>query len=110
MNRKILTAVVCFGVGAWFAQPADPFQGKRFIEVTGTHESEVTPDEIYITITLLERMDGKEKIGIDKQESQLKQALKDLNIDLANLTLNTANADYGKVRRSKKDVIVSKSY
>ena len=83
---------------------------KNFIEVTGTSETEVTPDEIYITITLQERMDGKDKITIDKQETDLKKNIKDLGIDLSNLTLNSANADYGKVRRSTKDVLINKSY
>jgi len=84
--------------------------GKNFIEVTGTSETEVTPDEIYITITLLERLENKEKITIDKQEADLKQNLKELGIDLVNLTLNSADADYGKVRKSTKDVLISKSY
>jgi len=110
MNRKIITALLVVSACTLFAQAADPLQGKRFIEVTGTNESEIVPDELYVTITLLERMEGKEKVAIDKQEAQLKQSLKELNIDLSNLSLNTANADYGKVRRSKKDVLVSKSY
>lgn len=83
---------------------------KPFIEVTGSSETEVVPDEIYITITLMERMEGKEKISIDKQETDLKKNLKELGIDLANLSLNSANADYGKVRKSEKDVLVNKSY
>lgn len=84
--------------------------GKNFIEVTGTSETEVTPDEIYVTITLLERMDGKEKVTIEKQETDLKKNIKELGIDLTDLTLNSADADYGKVRRSTKDVLIKKSY
>jgi uncharacterized protein len=90
------------------AQNAAP--GIPFIEVTGTAETEVVPDEIYISITLMERMDGKEKITIDKQEADLKKNLKELGIDLASLSLNSANADYAKVRKSEKDVVVNKSY
>lgn len=105
----ILTLWTC-GQISTKAQVADNLTNKRFIEITGTSEMEVTPDELYITITLLERMDGKEKITIDKQEADLKKNLKELNIDLANLTLSKADADYGKVRKSNKDVLVSKSY
>lgn len=83
---------------------------KDYIQVTGTSELEVVPDEIYITINLLERMDGKEKISIEKQEGELKKHLKELSIDLSNLTLNSANADYGKVRWATKDVLIRKSY
>jgi uncharacterized protein YggE len=88
----------------------NPESSKPFIEVTGSSEMEVIPDEIYINITLMERMDGKEKITIDKPEADLKKNLKELGIDLANLSLNSANADYGKVRKSEKDVLVNKSY
>lgn len=83
---------------------------KPFIELTGTAETEVVPDEIYINITLMERMEGKDKITIDKQEADLKKNLKELGIDLANISLNSANADYSKVRKSEKEVLVNKSY
>jgi uncharacterized protein YggE len=83
---------------------------KPYIEVTGTSETEITPDEIYITITLQERMEGKEKLLIEKQEQDLKQNLKELGIDISNITLNNFVADFRKVRMNKKDVINSKSY
>lgn len=83
---------------------------KPFVEVTGSSETEITPDEIYITVTLQERMEAKEKITIDKQEEDLKTNLKELGIELSNLSLNTANADYRKIKSSKKDLITSKSY
>jgi uncharacterized protein YggE len=83
---------------------------KPFIEITGTSETEITPDEIYITITLQERAENKEKLSIDKQEEALKSSLKELNIELNNLTLNTANSDFRKVKSIGKDVIISKSY
>lgn len=83
---------------------------KAYIEITGTAETEVVPDEITLRITLLERMDGKEKITIEKQENELKKQLKELAIDLSNLSLNDAAADYKSVRKKTKDVLVSKSY
>lgn len=86
------------------------FIDKPFIEITGTSETEITPDEIYITITLQERAENKEKLSIDKQEDALKTNLKELNIELSNLTLNTANSDFRKIKSIGKDVIISKSY
>lgn len=91
-------------------QSNDPTLNKRFIELTGTSEMEIVPDEIYITITLMERGESKEKVSIDKQENDLKQSIKDLGIDLSNLTLNTADLDFGRIRVFKKDVLTSKSY
>ena len=59
---------------------------KPYIEVTGTAENEIIPDEIYIAITIRERHEGKEKITIDKQETDLKEALKSIGIDLDDLS------------------------
>ncbi len=111
--KKIFLAggLYLFSLVSVTAQVVDnTLANKRFIEITGTSEMEITPDELYITITLLERMDGKEKITIDKQEADLKKNLKEIGIDLSNLTLSKADADYGKVRKSNKDVLISKSY
>lgn len=108
---KKLSLITLLGLcylGLFSQSPEMP--AKPFIEISGTAETEVVPDEIYITITLSERMEGKEKLMIEKQESDLKKHLKELNIDPSNLVLNSANADYGKVRKSNKDVLVSKSY
>jgi uncharacterized protein YggE len=111
MKKMSLIALLSLaGISGTYAQTPDPAANKRYIEITGTSETEITPDELYVTITLLERMDGKSKVTIEKQESDLKKNLKDLGIDLSNLTLSTANADYSKVRRSAKDVLISKSY
>lgn len=83
---------------------------KPFIEVTGTSEMEITPDIIEITILLKEYVEGKNKMDIDKQEARLKSNLKELGIDLKDLTLITAVADYQKIRMLKKDVVKSRTY
>ena len=83
---------------------------KPFIEVTGTAEKEIIPDEIYIAITIRERNEGREKITIDKQEADLLEALKNIGISVENLSLSDANADYIRVRWTKKDVITKAGY
>jgi uncharacterized protein YggE len=82
----------------------------RTIEVTGTAEKEVIPDEMYISITLMERYDNKEKITIEKQEKDLINALSTLGINMADLTLADANADYIKIHKREKDVISKREY
>lgn len=47
---------------------------------------------------------------IEEQEAKLKTAIKSLGIDLANLNLSDANADYVKIRWQKKDVLTKKDY
>lgn len=81
-----------------------------YIEVTGTAEKEVVPDEIYIGIVILEKYVNKVKITIEEQEEKLKSAVKSIGIDLTNLYLSDANADYVKVRWQKKDVLTKKDY
>jgi uncharacterized protein len=109
-----MKAVFCFFIMvisfSALAQNIETVNSKRFIEITALAEAEVVPDEIYLTITLQERPDNREKLTIAKQEEALKQGLKELGIDLSNLALNSADADYRQYRMFKKDVMISKSY
>jgi uncharacterized protein len=80
------------------------------IEVTGTAEMLVTPNEFTFKITLYERFENKEKITIDKQEAQLKEALINLGIDVQkDLTIADLNSVF-MVQRRKKDVMANKDY
>ena len=83
---------------------------KSYIEVTGMAEKEIIPNEIYIAITIRERHEGKEKISIEKQEADLKEALKSIDVSLDNLFLSDANANYVRVKWTKKDVITKAEY
>ena len=53
---------------------------KPFIEVTGTSEIRIVPDEIYLDICLKERNEKGEKLTITYLETQLKSALKKIGI------------------------------
>lgn len=107
MKKILVVLLLCLTV---VTQAQENAAQKAYIEVTGTAETEVVPDEITLRITLVERMEGKEKVTIEKQEAELKKHLKELNIDLASLSLNDAGADYRNIRKKTKDVFISKSY
>lgn len=83
---------------------------RPYIDVTGTAEKEVVPDEIFISIVLRERYENKEKMTIDIQEEKLKTSLKDIGIDIKNLALSDANADYVKIKWKTKDLLTQKEY
>lgn len=85
-----------------------PAEDKRYIEVTGRAELEIAPDEIIMDLILSERYDGREKITIEVQEQSLKTALKEIGIDLSNLSLSYANAQYVRGKKNIKDVLASK--
>ncbi len=105
MRKLLFVVLACLTLQVLRAQ--NPENQKPFIEVTGTGEIEIVPDEIYVTILLQE---SKEKETLSKQEDALQKAIKDLGIDPKNLTLNSADADYGRYSTFKKEVILSKSY
>ena len=81
-----------------------------YIEVTGISELEVIPDEIYIGIIIREKYVNKVKISIEEQEALLLNALKQLNLDLTNLSLTDANSNYVRIRWQKNDVLTKKEY
>jgi uncharacterized protein len=85
-------------------------ESKPHIDVTGTAEMEVVPDEIFVTICIKERFEGRDKLTIESQEEKFKSALKELSIPLENFSLSDANADYIRVKLGKKDVVAKKDY
>jgi len=101
----LLTTIVTFG-----QTNTQNTEERPYIEVTGTAEKEVIPDEIYIGIIIREKYENKVKVTIEEQEEKLKSAIKSLGIDLENLYLSDANADYVKIRWQKKDVLTKKDY
>lgn len=107
-NSLLLIALLATTIS--FGQTAKPIEEKPFIEVVGTADQEVTPDEIYINIVIRERYANREKITIETQEEDLKSALRGIGIDIKNLYLSDANADYVKVKWRTKDVLTKKEY
>jgi uncharacterized protein len=85
--------------------PATPY-----IEVVGKAEKTIVPDEIYLSITIKERESGRDKVSIGQQEEKLKNALKELSIPIENLSVSDAQADYIRIKWSKKDVVSQSEY
>jgi uncharacterized protein YggE len=110
-TRAGLLAITLFFSAQLFCQATAPaHEDKPYIEVTGRAEKEVVPDEIYISIVLREKYVNKEKVTIEVQEEKLKTALKGIGINLSNLYLSDANADYVRVRWRTRDVLTKKDY
>lgn len=106
-----MTILVFFCLPQIFAQNEALINDDQpYIEVTGTAWKEVIPDEIYIGFTINEKYLNKDKVTIEQQEEKLIEVIKSLGIDLANLNLSDANADYIKVRIRRKDVLTKKEY
>lgn len=84
------------------------------IEVTGSAEQEVLPDEIFVTVSLREYFkdkDNKNKIDIMVLEKQLQKAVEEAGIPKENFTIGTING-YREWWGKKKPTtfLESKSY
>ncbi len=80
-----------------------------FIEITGTSEIKVDPNQIFISITLEENTD-KSKTDISEQEQNLIKALQSVGIAKEKLVVTDANAHYGKSGFMSKDVMNRKQF
>jgi uncharacterized protein YggE len=84
------------------------------IEVTGSAEQEVLPDEIFVTVSLREYFkdkDNKNKVDIMVLEKQLQKAVEEAGISKENFTIGTINGYrewWGKKRPTT--FLESKSY
>lgn len=86
------------------------FIDQPFIEVTGTFETEITPNEIYVNI-LLNEDDKKGKISIEAQENQMISILKTLGIDIdIQFSILDYNGYYERKFLSSNEVFKSKKY
>ncbi len=86
------------------------FLDTNYIQVSGTVESNVTPDKIYISITINEK-DKKGKVSVEMQEGKMIQRLKSIGIDLEkNLSIQSYNSSYNSYLLKKNDVLKVKKY
>lgn len=83
---------------------------RRVIEVSGSAEQWITPDTFNFKITVIERMDKKEKITIEQQESLLKSELTKIGVDPAkSLSVYDINSSYFP-QKKLRDVLSRKDY
>ena len=107
MKPIILTAALIGGLTlTLFGQTiVDALRG---IEVTGTAEQMVVPDQLTFRITLAERVGGRGKVTIEQQEAQLRTELEKIGVDVdKDLSIYDISARY--VRR-RKDVLASQAF
>lgn len=85
-------------------------QNLNIIEVSATAQRAVTPDEIYLNITINEK-DNKGKISVDIQEKQMITALENLGIDTKeHLTVRNMGSTLQNYTLKKDEIFASKDY
>jgi uncharacterized protein YggE len=110
--KKLMTLafVALFSVSA-LAQQVDL---RRKINVSGSAETEVTPDIIYISISLKEYLkdnNSKKKVDITALENQLYAAVQKAGVDKENLTINNLSSfSWATEKKKNPDFLASKQY
>ncbi len=107
MKKITFLAVGIFAL--FFATAQTTTAEHPFIEITGTSEIKVDPNQIFISITLEENTD-KSKTDISEQEQNLIKALQSVGIAKEKLVVTDANAHYGKSGFMSKDVVNRKQF
>lgn len=79
MKKIWILALAAFCSLAAVAQENDAYPS--FVQVTGTAEREVVPDEIYLSITINER-DSKGRITVEEQQRAMLAALRRQGVDV----------------------------
>lgn len=87
---------------------------RKKISVSGSAETEVTPDIIYISISLKEYFkdnNTKKKVDITTLENQLFSAVQKAGLDKANLTINNLSSySWATEKKKNPDFLGSKQY
>ncbi len=112
-NMKKLFIIALLGTTALsgFSQNVDT---RRRIEVSGSAEAEVTPDIIYVGISLKEYFrdnTNKKKVEIEDLEKQLQTSVLAAGIPKENFTINNISSyNYGFERKKNPGFLARKQY
>ena len=93
-----------------FAQAQEVPKGEHFIEVTGTAQQEIEPNEIYVTIRLKEFEENRQKTNLEKIDTDFLNALKNAGIDRKRLELADVGSRLDKLGKKEKDAFREKTY
>ncbi|MCK9305391.1 MAG: SIMPL domain-containing protein [Bacteroidales bacterium] len=108
MKRTLTLAVIILMAAPLFSQEKN-FIDQNYIEITARAEKEVTPDEIYLNITIKEE-DNRSK-SLEKKERDMFKKLTDLGIDLEkDMQIQDISTLLQRYLLKKDAVLTSKSY
>lgn len=107
---KLILIVSLFIAAFVSITPAQDKPDRRVIEVTGSAERWITPDIFTFKITLADRIENKQKITIEQQETDLRRELTQLGVDVSkDLSIYDISSTYFRQKKIK-DVLGTKAY
>jgi len=111
MKRLVFIALLSALTISGIAQTVDT---RRKVEVSGSAEAEVTPDIIYVGISLKEYFrdnSNKKKVDINEIEKQLQNAVLKAGIPPENFTINNISSyNYQWEKKKNPDFLARKQY
>lgn len=104
----LLNGLILFSLAA--SSQGKNFIDQPYIEVNGTADSLVTPNEIYIKIIVSEK-DTRDRVSLEAQESKMITALKGLGIPTnTDLTVTDMISNFKTYLLKQKDILKSREY
>ena len=109
MKKIFLSSIIVFWAMTALAQTKN-FIDQPYIEVAGAADTTVTPNEIYIRITISEK-DTRDRTSVEELEGKMVAALKALGIDTEKeLTTSDMASNFRSYLFRGKDVLKAKEY
>jgi uncharacterized protein YggE len=109
MKKVIIPIITLLFSTALFAQ-SKSFLDVPYLETSAQVDTLVTPDKIYLNITIQEK-DSKGRVSVEEQENKMAQRLKALGIDLdKQLVIKDLSSNFEKYFLRGKEVLKSKQY
>lgn len=107
---KVCMLLVCLLTDFICQSQSKNFIDEPYLEVSGSADTLVEPNEIYIHITISEK-DTRDKIPVEEQETKMLVAFKDLGIDVdKNLSINYMGSNFKFFLLKGKEVVKTKQY
>jgi len=109
MKNSILSLMALLCATSFFAQ-SKSFLDTPYLETSSQVDTLVTPDKIYLNITIREK-DSKGRVSVEEQENKMALRLKALGIDLdKQLVIKDFSSNFKKYFLRDKEVLKSKRY
>jgi hypothetical protein len=110
--KNLLLACSIAASSVMYAQTVTPSPvAERTINITGTAELEIIPDEIYVSVTLREFTKDKKKYTIEELEKSFLNFVETTTTTpRADVKMDNTDATVIALKRKQKDAVIDKTY
>ena len=107
---KRIIVLTCLFVPIFLIAQSKSFLDVPYLETSARVDTLVTPDRIYLNITIQEK-DSRGRRSVEEQENKMAQKLKDLGIDVdEQLVIKDLSSSFKRYFLRSKEVLKSKQY